>query len=64
MSEMDLIPVTDPRQIPENMTEQEEAAFWSSHCFTEELWKKLEPVPGEELPAFRPQTKPGKGRGG
>ncbi len=64
MSEQDLIPVTDPGQIPANMTEEEEAEFWSTHCFTEELWEKLEPVPEEELPSIRHRTKPSEGRGG
>jgi hypothetical protein len=62
MSEKDLIPVTELNQIPENMTEAEEAEFWSTHCFTEELWEKLEPVPEEESPSVR--IKPSKGRGG
>lgn len=36
MREKELIPVTDPSQVPENMTEDEARRFWETHCFTEE----------------------------
>lgn len=31
MKEKELVPLTDPSQIPENMTEDEAGEFWSTH---------------------------------
>jgi uncharacterized protein (DUF4415 family) len=53
-----LIPLRDPSEIPENMTEAEEREFWDTHEITEEFLEKAEPVPEQELPAPRPRTRP------
>ena len=55
MTERELIPLTDPSQVPENMTEHEAHEFWSTHEITEEFWEKAEPVPEDELP--RPMSR-------
>lgn len=46
-----MIPVTDPSEIPEFQTEEEEVAFWDTHEITETLWDAL-PVP-DDLPSPR-----------
>jgi hypothetical protein len=37
MKKEELFPLTDPSQIPENMTEAEAHEFWSTHEMTEEF---------------------------
>lgn len=37
MNDMRLIPVTDPSQIPANMSEKAAREFWDTHEITEEL---------------------------
>jgi hypothetical protein len=58
MSEKELVPVADPNQVPENMTEDEAREFWETHCFTEEYLEKAGPVPEGVLPPRRPPTVP------
>ena len=58
MTDGKLIPLRDPSEIPENMTEAEEREFWDTHEITEEFLAKAGPVPEHELPAPRPRTKP------
>ncbi len=58
MNSEDRIPLTDPSQVPSSMTEEEARKFWDSHEITEEYLNRAEPVPQEELPKFRPRTKP------
>lgn len=48
MSDDELIPITDPSQIPVFATEAEADVFWSTHEITDELWAKLEPAAGDE----------------
>src|SRR3982751_6471058 len=55
----DRIPITDPSQIPSNMTEEQSREFWDSHEITEEYIEKVGTVPEEDLPKFSPpRTKP------
>jgi uncharacterized protein (DUF4415 family) len=54
----DRVPLTDPSQVSSNMTEEQAREFWASHEVTEEYLKKAGPVPQEDLPEFRPRTKP------
>lgn len=54
----EMIPITDPSQIPPDMTEEEAREFFDTHEFTEEYLEKVGPVPEEELPPPRPRTKP------
>lgn len=58
MNSEDRIPLTDPSQVPSDMNEDQARKFWSSHEITEEYLKKAGPVPQEDLPGFRPRTKP------
>jgi predicted DNA binding CopG/RHH family protein len=58
MNSEDRIPLTDPSQVPSGMGEEQAREFWSSHEITEEYLKKVGPVPQEDLPKFRPRTKP------
>ena len=58
MAERKLIPLRDPSEIPENMTEAEEREFWDTHEITEEFLDKAEPVPEDMLPPPRPRTRP------
>lgn len=41
--------LTDPKQVPKNMTEEEEAHFWHTHSMTKEFLNKLECVPKDKL---------------
>ena len=58
MADRELIPLREPSEIPENMTEAEEREFWDTHEITEEFLDKAEPVPEDELPTPRPRTRP------
>ena len=48
-----LTPVTDPGQVPADMTEEEARAFWDTHSLTEELLAQSGPVDDAELPPVR-----------
>lgn len=48
---MNKIPLTDPKQIPEGMTEREAAEFWQNHVLTEEYLERAEDV--SDLPPTR-----------
>jgi CopG antitoxin of type II toxin-antitoxin system len=54
----DKTPITKLAQIPANMSEQQAREFWSSHEITEEYVDEVGTVPAEDLPTFRPRTKP------
>jgi hypothetical protein len=58
VDERKLMPLRDPSEIPDNMTEAEEAEFWDTHEITEEFLEKAEPVPEHELPTPRSRTRP------
>ncbi len=58
MNSEDRIPLTDPSQIPSGMTEEQAREFWDSHEITEQYLEKAGPVPADDLPEFRPRTKP------
>ena len=51
--ERKMIPLTDPEQIPDGMTEEEAREFWDTHEITEEYYEKTERPPEEELPPIR-----------
>lgn len=53
MSERELIPITDPAQIPRLSTTEEKVEFWRTHTLTPECWEKMEPVPEDQLPPAR-----------
>jgi predicted DNA binding CopG/RHH family protein len=44
-------------EVPEFASEAEEAAFWDTHSFSDELWDSL-PSAEDELPPPRSRTKP------
>lgn len=44
-----LVPLTDPSQIPDNMTEEEARRFWDTHEVTETFLQKAEQA--DDLPA-------------
>jgi uncharacterized protein (DUF4415 family) len=50
--------INSPDEIPENMTEAEEAEFWSTHSMSEAFIDNAEPVPEDMLPPPRPRTRP------
>lgn len=58
MNSEDRLPLTDPSQVPAGMTEEQAREFWASHEITEEYLDKAGSVAREELPKFRPRTKP------
>jgi predicted DNA binding CopG/RHH family protein len=45
--------LTDPSQVPPNLSEEEEAEFWQTHVLTKEYFRKLKPTPRDKLPAWR-----------
>lgn len=54
-----MIPLRDPSEIPEDMSEKQEAEFWDTHEITEEFLEKMGPVPEGVLPPpTRARTKP------
>ncbi len=46
--------LTDPKQVPENMSEEEARAFWQEHTVTDEYLAKIE-VDEDDLPPARPR---------
>ncbi len=53
-----LVEINSLDEIPQFGSEEEEADFWDTHSFSEELLNSLPPVPDEELPPVRDRTKP------
>jgi hypothetical protein len=51
-----LIPVTDPDQVPEGMSEKEAREFWDTHELTEEYIRKAGLPPEGVLPPVRVPT--------
>lgn len=45
-------------EIPRFASEKEEAHYWDTHTFSDELWDQLEVPPESELPPVRPRTMP------
>lgn len=52
-----LIPINDPSEIPENLSDEEELEFWDTHYMTEAYLDKVEEVPKEERPQARSSSK-------
>ena len=55
MNEENMKRITDPKDIPSNLSDEEEIAFWENHSVTEEYLAKTEEVPEDERP------RPGRG---
>ncbi len=53
MKRRKMIPLKDPKEIPELKTEAEAREFWDTHEITEEFLAKAGSVPEEELPPVR-----------
>lgn len=51
------IPVNDPSEIPENLSDEEELEFWDTHYMTEAYLSKMEEAPEEERPQARSYSK-------
>jgi hypothetical protein len=45
-------------EIPQFSSEAEEADYWATHTFSEDLWDQAEPLGEDELPPPRPRTRP------
>lgn len=59
MSEEERIkPITDPRQMPSNLSDEEQLEYWETHGLTEEFLEKTEEVPARERPRPRAGTQP------
>ncbi len=58
MARKDMKEINSPGEIPENMTEAEEAEFWSTHSLSERFFDEAEPIPEGILPPPRPRTRP------
>ena len=48
---MDKVPLTDPKQVPEGMSEREAAQFWQRHVVTEEYLERAAEV--SDMPPTR-----------
>ena len=53
VSDDELIEIDSVDEIPIFANEDEEAEFWATHGFSEELWARLPPTPEELLPPIR-----------
>jgi hypothetical protein len=53
-----LIPVERSEDIPEFATEAEEAHFWSTHSFGEQMLERMQPLGNDVLPTPRNRTRP------
>ena len=49
--------ITDPRQVPHDLSDEEQLEFWETHEITEEFLTKTEEVPADERPRRRERTK-------
>ena len=48
--EKEMVPLKDPTEVPENMSEEAAREFWDAHEVTEEYMKKAGPPPEGVLP--------------
>lgn len=48
-----MIPLNDPKDVPEGMSEAEARHFWQTHDITETYLEKADPVPEKDLPPKR-----------
>lgn len=53
MNEENIKPITDPKEIPSGMSDEEQLLYWSTHGITEEFLGKTEEVPEDERPRSR-----------
>jgi predicted DNA binding CopG/RHH family protein len=53
MSDENIQPIKDPREIPSGLSDEEQLAYWESHGLTEEYLQKTEEVPDKERPRAR-----------
>lgn len=53
MNEEHIKPITDPAEIPEGLSDEEQLAYWKTHGLTEEFFDKTEEVPENERPSPR-----------
>lgn len=60
MSNEKKVPLRDPLEVPEDMSEEEAREFWDTHDITEEYVEKAGPPPEGILPPAtrRPRTRP------
>ncbi len=61
--ERKLIPVTDPEEVPEGMSEEEAREFSETHEFTEKYFRKAGPPPEGVLPEAGPANKETRRKG-
>jgi len=57
------IPVEDPREIPEFLTDAEELEFWRTHTLGDRFWaeaKRMTPLEALGLPAAHPKRRAAK----
>ena len=54
---MTMKPVKDPREIPQNMTDDESAAYWESHEMTDNFLAHARPLEEYEMPPTRTEAK-------
>ncbi|MDQ3396711.1 MAG: BrnA antitoxin family protein [Deinococcota bacterium] len=51
-----MIPLNDPKEIPEGMSEAEAREFWQTHEITEAYLERAGAVSDDELPPVRPRA--------
>jgi len=50
-------PITDPRDVPQDLNDEEQIEFWETHRVTEDFLSKVEEVPEEARPRRHPRAK-------
>jgi len=53
MNDDNIQPINDPKEIPSDLSDEEQLAYWETHGLTEEYLQKSEEVPEEERPRAR-----------
>jgi hypothetical protein len=53
MTDDNIQPINDPKEIPSGLSDEEQLAYWETHGLTEEYLQKTEEVPEEERPRAR-----------
>ncbi len=49
--------VKHPREVPQNMTDEQSAGFWESHEITEDFLRQARPLEESEMPSARTDAK-------
>jgi predicted DNA binding CopG/RHH family protein len=56
MTDDNIQPINDPKEIPNGLSDEEQLAYWEKHGLTEDYLQKTEEVPEDERPRARTRS--------